>query len=389
MIKQFSIGVISPILIILTLLASCSFKTSQVSAEEESLLLYPGGDFYPVTEFNHNFLNETPKNVVLFIGDGMGLTQIHAAMIANGGSLFLNNFRHIGFTTTHSYSSFVTGSAEAATAIASGVKTYGGAIGVDPDTNAVKTILHKAIEKGLSTGLISTSAITHATPAAFIAHQPDRKMYEEIAGDFLKYEIDLLIGGGLRHFGERSDGQNLLLKLNDKGYQIYHKLYEIAAAKSGKLVGLTADEHNGRVDQRGYVLPVATESALNILSENEKGFFVMIEGSQIDWAGHENNIVYLIEEMLDFDKAIGRALEFAEMNKETLIIVASDHETGGMTIHDGCYKAGMVKANFATPKHTGVLVPIFAYGPGAHLFTGFMDNTDIHNVIEELLFRLD
>jgi alkaline phosphatase len=139
------------------------------------------------------------------------------------------------------------------------------------------------------------------------------------------------------------------------------------------------------LDERGDMLPVATNTAIDILSNNKKGFFLMVEGSQIDWGGHAGSTIYIVEEMLDFDRTVGKALEFAANNKETLVIVTADHETGGMAIVDGNYETGMVKGEFPTGSHTGVMVPVFAYGPGAEQFTGIMDNTDIPNRIRKLL----
>jgi alkaline phosphatase len=125
------------------------------------------------------------------------------------------------------------------------------------------------------------------------------------------------------------------------------------------------------------MLPVSTETAINILSQDKDGFFMMVEGSQIDWGGHENNTSYIAEEMLDFDKAIGKALDFAANDGKTLIVVTADHETGGFSIPGGDIKAGMVSGGFNTGGHTGVMVPVFAYGPGAEKFAGIMENTDV------------
>jgi alkaline phosphatase len=160
---------------------------------------------------------------------------------------------------------------------------------------------------------------------------------------------------------------------------------EIAKVNSGKLAGLIADEHNDVAGKRKMSLPISTQTALNILDQNKKGFFIMIEGSQIDWGGHENNTIYLIKEMLDFDQAIGKALEFAAKDGETLIIVTADHETGGFSLIGGDMKTGMVKGAFTTGEHTAVMVPVFAYGPGAENFTGIIENTDIPKKIIELL----
>jgi alkaline phosphatase len=245
--------------------------------------------------------------------------------------------------------------------------------------------LEEAEDKGLATGLVSTSAITHATPASFIAHQEKRNMYEEIAADFLKTDIDVFIGGGYKHFTERKDGRNLVEELKQKGYRVEQDINSIKKVKEGKLAGLTAPGHNGRMEERGDMLPVATNTAINILSNNKKGFFLMVEGSQIDWGAHAGSTIYIVEDMFDFDRTIGVVLEFASKNKETLVIVTSDHETGGMAIVDGNYETGMVKGEFPTGSHTGVMVPVFAYGPGAEKFTGFMDNTDIPKRIRKLL----
>lgn len=352
---------------------------------EENEKIYTGGETHEVKIFPQKFKGKTPKNVIFLIGDGMGVSQVHAGLTANKGKLFLENFKHIGFSNTSSANKYVTDSAAGGTALSIGKKTTNGTIGMDENKQPVKTILEEAEDKGLATGLVSTSAITHATPASFIAHQESRNMYEEIAADFLKTDIDVFIGGGYKHFTERKDGRNLVEELKQKDYRVEQDMNTIKKVKEGKLAGLTAPEHNGRVEERGDMLPVATNTAINILSNNKKGFFLMVEGSQIDWGGHAGSTIHIVEDMLDFDRTIGVVLEFASKNKETLVIVTSDHETGGMAIVDGNYETGMVKGEFPTGSHTGVMVPVFAYGPGAEHFTGIMENTDIPQKIRRLL----
>ncbi|HDR52511.1 MAG TPA: alkaline phosphatase [Mariniphaga anaerophila] len=352
---------------------------------DENEKIYLGGEAYEVKTFHQNFKKGKPKSVILLIADGMSVTHLHAALTANKGSLFIENMKNMGLIKTYSADNYNTDSAAAGTALSTGEKTYGGAIGVDINKKPLKTILEEAEEKGLATGLVSTSAITHATPAAFIAHQESRNMYEEIAADFLKTDIDVFIGGGYKHFTERKDGRNLVEELKQKGYRVEQDINTIKNIKEGKLAGLTAAEHNGRMDERGDMLPIATQTAIQILSSNKKGFFMMVEGSQVDWGGHANSTIYIIEDMLDFDRTVGVALEFAAKDKNTLVVVTSDHETGGMTILDGNYETGMVKGEFSSGGHTGVMVPVFAYGPGASEFTGIMDNTDVHNRIKKLL----
>ena len=377
-------------LIILLLLAGSNLGAfaqdayMNASAEEKEKT-YVGGDSYLVKSYKQEFKARKPKNIILMIGDGMGVSEVFAGVTANHGKLFLDNFKRIGFSKTQSASDYITDSAAGGTAISTGVKTYNGAIGVNTDTVAVNTILEEAVQKGLATGLVSTSAITHATPASFIAHEKSRNMYEEIAADFLKTDIDVFIGGGMDHFTKRKDSRNLVDELKAKDYQVETDMNIIANVKKGKLAGLTAGIHNGRVNERGDMLPVATNTAINILDNNKKGFFLMVEGSQIDWGGHANSTNYIVEEMLDFDRAIGKALDFAAKDGETLIIVTADHETGGLSIVGGDMNTGMVKGEYTTKDHSAVMVPIFAYGPGADEFMGIMENTEIFSKMKKLL----
>lgn len=364
------------------MLAQENYKTL---SQEDSVKLYIGQKTYDVKEYKDSFKSEKPKNIIFMIGDGTGTSQIFAGLTGNGGHLFLENFKHVGFSKTQSASDYVTDSAAGGTALSSGYKTYNGAIGVDTDTIAQPTILEKAEDNGLATGLVSTSAITHATPASFIAHQPSRNMYEAIAADFLKTDIDVFIGGGYKHFTDRKDGRNLVEELEKKNYTVLQTIDDIENFKSGKLAGLTAPEHNGRAPERNGMLPKATAKAIDLLSQNKKGFFLMVEGSQIDWGGHQNNTIYIVEEMMDFDQSIGKALEFAANNKETLIVITADHETGGFAISDGNMAKNTIKGDFTTGGHTGVMVPVFAFGPGADNFTGIMDNTEIAKRMMKLL----
>lgn len=346
---------------------------------------YKGGNFYTVQKYDQVKTKKHPKNLILFIGDGMGLAHIYSSMTANGGSLFLQNFTHCGFSKTYSSSDYITDSGAGGTALACGVKTYNGAIGVGPDKKPVPNIREMAEKKGLKTGLVSTSAINHATPASFLAHQVSRNNYEEIAAEFLNTNIDVFIGGGVKFFEKRKDGRNLSKELKDKGYQVLYKMEDIQKIKSGKLAGLTAEEHNPAMPERGEMLVPATQTAINLLSQGDKGFFLMVEGSEIDFLAHNNNAPGVVRETLDMDKAIGAALDFAAKDKHTLIIVTADHETGGMTINEGNNQTGDFTARFTSPEHTGVCVPVFAFGPGADQFGGFMENAEVGNKMMKLL----
>jgi alkaline phosphatase len=327
-----------------------------------------------------------PKNIILLIGDGMGLSQIQSGLTVNFGQLNLLEFKSIGLSRTQSASNYITDSGAGGTAISTGFKTYNGAIGVNADSVRVKTILEYAEEKGLSTGLISTSAITHATPASFIAHNINRDDYQGIALDFLKTDIDVFIGGGKNHFTVRDDKRNLAAELVKKGYFVTFSMDTVRSVSEGKLAALTAPEHNASIlEGREDMLPVSVNTALKILNKNRKGFFLMVEGSQIDWGGHANNTGYVATEVIDFDKAIGIALTFAKNYGNTLVIVTADHETGGMAITNGNFEEGKVSALFSTTNHTGVMVPVFAYGPGSELFQGIQQNTDLFKKMMQLL----
>jgi len=330
------------------------------------------------------------KNVILLIGDGMGITQISAGMFRNNNRLELEKISVVGIHKPYSSDNLITDSAAGATAFSIGKKTYNGAIGVDKDTNSVVTILEEAESKGLATGLVATSTITHATPGSFIGHVPSRNMQEEIAAQFLLTDIDLFIGGGMDFFNKRKiDQRNLIEELTAKGYYIsgYEKesLDAVPLENIQKFGYFTAaGSPEKELEGRDYLLNASKKSMEFLKNKSNKGFFLMIEGSQIDWGGHENNSEYIISEMIDFDKVIGAALDFAKLDGETLVIITADHETGGYAINPGSTFDSIVPG-FTSTYHTGTLIPVFAFGPGAERFGGIYENTDIYHKIRAIL----
>jgi len=331
-----------------------------------------------------------PKNIILLIGDGMGLAQVTAGMYASKKPLYLEQFTATGLMKTHAHKNLITDSAAGATAFSCGCKTYNGVIGMTAAKKPCPTILEQAEAFGLATGLVSTSSITHATPASFIAHARDRQYMEEIATFFVKTDIDLFIGGGMKYFTNRkTDQRNLYAELQAKGYLVSdfsgYALDAGIPSPQQPFAWFSALEEPASVaDGRSY-LPVAARMAPAFLSKrSDKGFFLMIEGSQIDWACHANNAENAVLEMLDFDQAIGEVLEFAKKDGNTLVIVTADHETGGMALLRGETKETL-KIKFTTDYHTASLVPVFAYGPGAEQFNGLYDNTDIYLKMRALL----
>jgi alkaline phosphatase len=320
----------------------------------------------------------------------MGLSHVYAAYTRNKGHLNMMNCPYTGFSITHSSSSYTTDSGAGATAISCGKKTYNDAVGVDADSVPCKNIIEYAEDKGMSTGMIATCAITHATPAGFIAHQLNRYCYEAIATDFLKTDIDLFIGGGADFFSKRSDSADLISQLKNKGYEVIMYPSSIGPFTAPKVAVFTAPQNNPRFSEgRGNMLPDAAEQAINLLSKNDSGFFMMVEGSQIDWGSHSNDIDYAIEELIDMDNAVGIALDFARQSGNTLVIITADHETGGLVIIDGNMTEGTMSVRFNTQNHTGIMVPVFAYGPGAEEFTGVYENTAIFSKLKNLLNLTD
>jgi alkaline phosphatase len=330
--------------------------------------------------------NPQAKNIILLIGDGMGLSQITAGTYRMGNQSALENFKVIGLQKTHAGNKLITDSAASATAMATGTKTYNGAIGVDMDTLALQTILEEAEYKNLATGLIATSTIVHATPASFISHNKYRKNYEEIATDFLKTEIDFFVGGGKAYFDNREDEQNLLEQFSSD-YQISHfvesDLSDIVVDQTKNFGFLTSNKDPLPVSQGRNYLKTAANLALDHLPKrSDKGFFLMIEGSQIDWGGHANDMEYIISEFIEFSDVIQTVFEFAQEDGETLVIVTADHETGGFAVQTGSEMDSLVSA-FTSGSHTGTMVPVFAYGPGSELFGGIYDNTSIYHKMRE------
>ena len=341
--------------------------------------------------------NIIPENIILFIGDGMGVSQISAAKVVKG-SLNLEQFKVSGLLTTYSSDSIITDSASAGTALATGYKTNNGVISLLPDAARLKTIVEYAIENNKATGIVVSSSITHATPATFIAHIDSREKHNDIAMQIAQSDVDVLFGGGWGYFvpqkipgSLRTDNKDLLqeIKKHKTFIQTEQEFLNLAPIDSpfDSVVGLFAVEQPQQATTRKPELPRLTDKAIEILSRhselnNKKGFFLMVEGSQIDWAGHQNDQQYLINEMIDFDDAVGVGLKYARDNQQTLVIVTSDHETGGFAIHNGSVKNNTISnATFSSTDHTAAMVPVFAYGPGSSLFSGINDNTHIGQTI--------
>lgn len=321
-------------------------------------------------------------NVIYMIGDGMALPQVYATMLATGQDLTFEQFPYIGVVDTHSASNEITDSAAGGTALASDHKTKNSMVGMNPDTIPVKTVLEALQEQGKETGIVVTCYVTHVTPATFYAKVPKRSKYETIAMQLAEADnINLIIGGGRNHFNQRKDSLDLIGKMvNEYGWKVYDTLADIDYSCEKYAVIANAD-HMPHAAERGDFLPRAVATALRTLDDAENGFFLMVEGSQIDFACHAHDSAWMVDETLDFDRAIKVALDYAKEKGNTLVVVTADHETGGLTLIDPKGKYTNVALNYSTGSHTCLPVMVYAYGPGAEQFTGWMQNSDLKEKI--------
>lgn len=327
----------------------------------------------------------TPPRVILFIGDGVGTAYWTAALFA-ADDLAVRQFPVVGLVDVRSSRDKVTDSAASATSFAAGVVTYNGAIGVDADSVPVATVLEVAAQRGMATGLVVTSRITHATPAAFAAHVPSRGMEWEIARQIAEHGVTVILGGGLAMFhpAARPDSRDLLGPIK-RDYTYVETPEELAALDPDtvtSLFGLFTPSHMPAAPERTPTLPQMTAAAVAVLDHDPDGFFLMVEASQPDWRGHGNEpLPAVTAEMLDFDAAIAVALEYRAKHPETLIVVAADHETGGLALQYDSTRT-LIGA-YTSGSHTATMVPLFAVGPGAERFGGISTNAQVGGLLLE------
>lgn len=407
-------------------------------------------------------MNGPVENVIYMIPDGFGANHAANYRIFKGQEAVWDS--HIkGMYTTYSANADITDSAAAGTAMAAGVKTNNGVIGFDPEGNKVKTILEASEEAGKSSGLVATSTITHATPASFASHVEHRSNEIEIARQYIQESgVDVILGGGKNNFVPTSEGGkqtelNLIDEAESKGFEFVETRAQLANAenvnveKGEKLLGLFADEalvpEFDRVETEEPSLAEMTETAIDALSQDKDGFFLMVEGSQIDWAGEENDAAYAMHDTKAFEEAVHEAIEFAEQDGKTLVVIAGDHETGGMSVGSatssdaaadilknvtatGGFMASQLTEDRLNVKevvseytgieltvdevttiqqakdtksainkvlseragigwtrygHSAAPVPVFAFGPQSNKFVGFHDNTDLPKIISDAM----
>ena len=365
------------------------------------------------------------KNIIFMVADGMGLAHVTAARIfkngSDGESLYLETLPTIGYQRTHSASDSLTDSAAAASAWANGEKFNNGEISCHDDDQDGRcepapgpTILEIAKAKGKVTGLVVTSTVTHATPAAFGSHVSSRRCEKEIARQYIQVtEVDVILGGGRKKFKSTEKQADACGTFGDfiadagrKGYQIVYTknaLDGVVAKSSRKILGLFAPKGKTPELFRLYPeehypaeepsLPQMTAAALEIVEKAEDGFFLLVEGSQIDWASHRNDVAYQIGETLAFDQAVKVVLDWInekpDRRRNTLVIISADHETGGFAINGirgRKYKRGdIVEHGWTSKGHTAGDVVIWSQGPGSQYLGRAVDNTDLYRVMLEVL----
>ena len=365
-------------------LFSCDTDHQYENKDKQSVHFYENKAVYPVQRIT-SLKGTQVKNVIFMIGDGMSLMHTYSAWTANKGHLNLESCDFVGLSKTHCADNLITDSAASGTAMATGKKTKKGYVGVDVDGKSLKSICEYASEGGLSTGVVVSCRLIDATPAAFSVENIDRNKEEEIAASFINCGVDFILGGGLKYFTKRQDGRNLLPDFEKNGYRVVTTMDELAQITDEKVFAPIAENDMEKPSIRKDQLWKGTKKALELLGKDEDGFFLMVEGSMIDDYGHFNELPTLMEEVMDFDRTVGKVFEWASEHPGTLVVVTADHETGGLTLIGGDLASGKIECNFSTTHHSGVMVPVYSFGPGAEAFSGIYDNTAIFDKIKSTL----
>ncbi len=335
---------------------ACGWAVSSAAAKQDSPQTVGNMPQHEVVQHVPETTNQAPRHIILMIGDGMGSEHVWAAWLCNRGKLNIEKLPVIGVVRTPSASDTITDSAAAGTAMACGHKAHNGQLGITPDGEPLDSILVHMAATGRQTGLVVTKSITDATPAAFYAHCKSRYHSTAIAAALVESGCRVIIGGGS---GIISRAQQEQLRA------------------AGALLRLEGHEHCLPASRRGSFLSDAVGEALHTLESHPQGFFLMVEGSQIDVAAHANDLAEVVQETLDFDRAVGVVMEWMQTHPDTLLIVTADHQTGGLSLLGGCKEKGEVTAAFSTDKHSGVAVPLYAVGAGAAAFGGVQENTEL------------
>lgn len=342
--------------------------------DREKIQLTEPVDVY-VPSYQNDGRSKKVKNVIFLIGDGMGLAQINVAETANKG-LTLLNMKSIGLQKNSPKDAYTTDSAAGGSALATGKATNNRHISMTEDGVANESLTDVAFSNHMACGVITLGNLADATPAAFYGHSKDRDNTDEITNYLLNGKLSLLAGGGMDVFTGRNDSEEFIGKLK----QVYELTDDFEDIPRTNRKTICAD---GRMDLAatpgtiGLLAQITRYGIDKLNSESKNGFFLMVEGAKVDYAGHSNSLGGVISEMLSFDLAVAEALKFADKDGSTLVVVTADHETGGLTLVDGDRATGSIIGYFVTDDHTPIMLPVFAYGPQSNLFNGVYNNTEI------------
>lgn len=351
--------------------------------EELRLQYYTSENTYDIVSVASPALDAEVRNVIIMIGDGMGLEQVSCAWVLNHGKLNLDNMPAVGLSRTYSASDLITDSAAGGTALASGQKTANDYVGCDVDGEPLYSILAKAQDAGKKTGVVTTCHLADATPADFCCHDNYRYHYDAIIADYAECGLDYIAGGGRDYFGpKREDGRDIVAEMKEKGYNYATVSEELMDAQL-PVLGLMSDDNLPVAQKRGDLFRKMVARGISLLSEGagDRGFAMMIEGSCIDDWQHENRIDKAMEELLDFDRTLGDVLQWAAADGHTLVVVTADHATGALTLQDGDLAEGRIGVAFGNQSHNGIIVPVYAWGPGSQMFTGIRENAEWGSLI--------
>lgn len=332
-----------------------------------------------------------PRNIIFVIGDGMGTAQVYTSIVAQKGdnSAFLR-FPYTGFSRTFSHNRYTTDSGAGGSALLTGHKVDNYHIAKGPDGSDYPSFLVMAKHLfGKAAGFVVTSSVLDATPASTYAHVTNRKFFDSISMQMALCPFEVMIGNDAYSFQppNRKDGKAPIDTLMARGYEMAYTTHDLMRLQGHRICALLSGREAPNATKRGRMLTLGTLKAIETLNFYDNGFVLMVEGSQIDWACHNNDSAYLAAEMADFEEMLHAVLDFAERDGQTLVVVTADHETGGLTLKDGNIAQGFSNPSWSSGGHTGVMVPIFSYGPGAEQFSGILNNTDFYQKFITLLKR--
>lgn len=356
-------------------LAAVSCKQKE---EEKTLQYYATPNPYEIVDVTMPPVDNEVRNVIIMIGDGMGLEQVSCAWVLNHGKLNLDRFPSIGLSRTWCTNELITDSGAGGTALAAGVKTAYSHVGTAADSTDLASVLVKAQELGKKTGVAVTCHFADATPCDFCCHNEYRYNQDDLIADYVTCGVDYLSGGGLDWFTvKRKDNRDITREMAAAGYTVALTEEELMAADL-PVIGILAPDNLPVAMERGDLYRRTVARGLDILSREcgEQGFVMMLEGSCIDDWLHGNDIEKAMEELLDFDRTIGDVLTWAAADGHTLVVVTADHNTGALTLQDGNLEEGRIGVAFGSESHNGIAVPVYAWGPGSDAFTGIRDNAE-------------